>query len=115
MSKDYKITSLIDWQNCVALPLFLHSGIPDDLDNSVDPVSRSLEIPRLPDRASDLAEDRRLEQLETFCKQQLHYFYVKETARRNLIHFQALSRPFQSGRVRSTTCLVLPGKAITFR
>lgn len=49
VSDDYEITSLIDWQHATALPLFLHSGIPDELNNSFDPVSSSLETPQLPE------------------------------------------------------------------
>lgn len=40
VSDDYEITSLIDWQYATALPLFLQSGIPDDLE-SLSPASSS--------------------------------------------------------------------------
>ena len=98
VSDDYKITSLIDWQNSTILPLYLHSGIPNDLDNSMDLVSRSLEIPRLPEKTSELSEDERLQQLENFAKRQLHYFYMTETAEHNALHFDTLNYPFSIGR-----------------
>lgn len=34
VSDKFEITSLIDWQNSTILPLFLHSGVPNDVDNS---------------------------------------------------------------------------------
>lgn len=98
VSEDYKITSLIDWQTAQALPVFLHSSIPDDLDNSRDAVSKSLELPQLPEDCLDLSEDERLEQLELFHKRQLHYFYMTETAQNNPTHFEALTYPFAIGR-----------------
>ncbi|KAK4570045.1 hypothetical protein LTR86_003015 [Recurvomyces mirabilis] len=97
VSEKYEITSLIDWQNCTLLPLFLHSGIPEDLDNSTDPASRSLEIPQLPEEIPDLTEEERSEQLEVFRRRQSHYFYMRETAKTNPMHFEALSRPFSIG------------------
>lgn len=98
VSDDYKITSLIDWQNSTILPLYLHSGIPSDLDNSMDSVSRSLERPRLSPKIHELSEDERLQQLESFAKRQLHYFYMTETAEHNCLHFDALNYPFSIGR-----------------
>lgn len=98
VSDDYEITSLIDWQNAVALPMFLHSGIPDDLNNSADSVSSSIQIPRLPNDISALDENSRQEQLDLFRKRQLHYLYMTETSRENLVHFKALTLPFSVGR-----------------
>jgi hypothetical protein len=98
VSDDYKITSLIDWQRAEVLPLFLHSGIPDDLDNSVDPISKSLETPRLPDNISALSEEEQSNQLDLFRKRQLHHFYLTETANNNPTHFEALTYPFSIGR-----------------
>jgi hypothetical protein len=78
VSDDYGITSLIDWQHAVVLPLFLQFGIPD-LDDSIDLASDSLEPPRLPDDSSALDEDSRLEQLGLFYKRQLQRIYTTET------------------------------------
>ncbi|KAF2770391.1 hypothetical protein EJ03DRAFT_350470 [Teratosphaeria nubilosa] len=98
VSDEYEITSLIDWQNATALPLFLHSGIPDDLDNSLDPVSTSLETPRLPDDLSALSEERRSELLAIFEKRHLRYFYMTETSKINPTHYETLTFPFSIGR-----------------
>lgn len=97
VSSDYKITSLIDWQHCTALPLFLHSGLADDIDNSADSVSQSLDIPQLPDNLSEQNEETQSDQAELYRRRHLHYLYITETARHNPAHFEALSRPFSIG------------------
>lgn len=97
VSDDYEITSLIDWQNATVLPLFLQSGIPDDLDNSGS-ASGCLEIPQLPNDISALGEDSRPEQLELFDKQSLHHIYMTETSKINPTHYEALTLPFSIGR-----------------
>jgi hypothetical protein len=38
-SGKWEIISLIDWQHTCILPLFLHAGIPQRLQNHNDPVS----------------------------------------------------------------------------
>lgn len=101
LSDKFEITSLIDWQNSTILPLFLHSRVPNDVDNSSDPVSRALDPPSLPPATDDMEESERLQQLGIFAKRQLHYLYMTETAKRNPLHFEALSHPFTIGRRKS--------------
>ena len=84
VSDDFEITSLIDWQYSTILPFFLISGIPDELDNSQDPISQSLEPPRLPDNIQELEEDLKVAQLQIFRDRQLHYLYVKQTIKKLL-------------------------------
>ena len=98
VSDDFEITSIIDWQHSAILPLYLQSGIPAELDNSRDPVSRALEVPSLPQDIGELDADEKLQQLEIFVKRQLHHFYMTETADKNSLHFEALSDPFSIGR-----------------
>lgn len=98
VSDNFEITSLIDWQNSIILPLYLQSGIPKDLDNSMDFISRDLQPPSLPQGVSELAEDERLQQLETLAKRQLHHFYMIETGENNPAHLDAMSYPFSIGR-----------------
>lgn len=116
VSDDYEITSLIDWQNALVLPLFLQSGIPD-LDNSVDLASNFLETPKLPDDLSALDEDSRLEQLELFHKRLLCHFYMTETSKNNPIHYEALTFPFSTGRrkVYNLSCAPWQGDNIPLR
>lgn len=96
VSDDYEITSLIDWQSATILPLFLQSGIPDDLDNSGS--TSCPETPRLASNISVLDDDSRREQIEYFNKQQLHHLYLVETSKHNPTHYEALTIPFAIGR-----------------
>lgn len=115
VSDDYEITSLIDWQNAVILPLFLQIGIPD-LDNLIDSASNCLKTPQLPDDPSVLDRDSRLGQLELFCKRQLHP-YMTETSKNNPIHYEALTLPFSTGRRRvyNLSCAPWQGDNIPLR
>ena len=74
VSDDFEITSLIDWRHSAILPLFLQSGIPNDLDNSRDSVSKALETSALPREIAELNEDEESQQLQLFAKRQLHHF-----------------------------------------
>lgn len=56
VSDDLEITSLIDWQHCTILPMFLQGGIPNSLQNHGDEVLESLAKPTLPDDFDDLSE-----------------------------------------------------------
>jgi hypothetical protein len=116
VSDDYEITSLIDWQHAVVLPLFLQSGIPD-LDDSLDLASDSLEPPRLPDDLSILDEDSRLEQLELFHKRRLQQIYMTETSINNPMHYEALTFPFLVARrkVYDLSCAPWQGDNIPLR
>lgn len=98
VSDIFEITSLIDWQNSTIQPLFLHSSIPGDLDNSRDPVSRSLDPPSLPLLTDDMEVGERSQELDVFARRQLHHLYMTETAKKNPLHFGALSHPFSFGR-----------------
>ena len=100
VSKNFEIMSLIDWQHSSVLPLFLHCGIPHSLQNFSDPISQSLEAPRLPDNIESMSEDEQAEQAELLRKRQLHYYYVTETARRNPAHLHALTYDFSAARRR---------------
>jgi hypothetical protein len=116
VSDDYEITSLIDWQNAVVLPLFLHSGIPD-LDGSVSLASSCLETPRLPDNLPVLDQDSRREQLELYDKQCLHHLYMKETLENNMPHYEALTLPFSFGRrkIYNLSCAPWQGDNVPLR
>ncbi|GAB7353824.1 hypothetical protein MBLNU459_g4197t1 [Dothideomycetes sp. NU459] len=100
VSKDFEILSLIDWQHCSILPLFLQCGIPDSLANFNDHVSQSLETPLLPSDIDRMDENGQAEQLALFHKRQLHYFYVTETEAGNDVHFDALTHGFSAARRR---------------
>ena len=98
VSDNFEITSLIDWQSSVILPFYLQSGIPSDLDNSMDPISKELRLPSLPPDFDSLPEHDRLSQLELLAKRQLHHFYMTWSAEKNPRHFDAMNYPFSIGR-----------------
>jgi serine/threonine protein kinase len=56
ISDDLGITSLIDWQHCSILPLFLQCAIPNSFQNYGDAVSESLERPELPSHSDELSD-----------------------------------------------------------
>ena len=91
VSADLQITSIIDWQHCAILPLFLQGGIPGSLQNHGDPVSESLEVPTLPDDFDDLSEMDQFKHVELLRRRQLHYHYVAGTAASGSIHAQVLT------------------------
>lgn len=110
VSDDYEITSLIDWQDAVILPMFPQSGVPD-LDNLIDSAPNCLETPRLPDDLLALDEDSRPELPGLFYKRQLHHLYMIETSKNNPMHYQALTLLADA---KSTIYHAPPGKATKF-
>jgi hypothetical protein len=96
ISDDLSITSLIDWQHCALLPLFLQCGIPNSLQNYGDSTSESLILPELPHHFDDLSENEQFQEVVLLRRRQLHYFYVAATAKLNPTHYDALTRNFST-------------------
>lgn len=96
ISESLDITGIIDWQHCTVLPLFLQCGIPNSFQNYGDSTSESLSFPKLPDNIDGLNEREQFEQAELLRRRQLHYFYVKTTAERNMTHYDALTYDFST-------------------
>ena len=85
-----EITGLIDWQHSAILPLFLHSAIPNSFQNYGDEISESMQLPTLPTNFDQLDEMKQFAEVELLRKRQLHYIYLRETAKINPEHFNAL-------------------------
>ena len=47
-SNGLRILWILDWQHAAALPLFLHSGVPDVIQNDEDEASQNMIDPELP-------------------------------------------------------------------
>jgi hypothetical protein len=94
ISDDLSITSLIDWQHCSILPLFLQCAIPNSFQNYGDAVSESLERPELPSHFDELSDREQFEQVVLLRRRQLHFYYVAATARFNPMHYDALAHDF---------------------
>ncbi|EUC48494.1 hypothetical protein COCMIDRAFT_87131 [Bipolaris oryzae ATCC 44560] len=94
VSDDFSITSVIDWQHCTILPLFLQCGIPNSIQNYGDSISESLTFPDLPPNFDELSEYAQSQETELLRRRQLHYFYVAATASLNPTHYDALTENF---------------------
>lgn len=92
-SSEIKISGIIDWQHTSILPLFLLAGIPQQLQNYDDPVSRSMAPPTLPNDFAELGETQQAKEMELFRRRRLHHHYVSETERQNKPHYAALTDP----------------------
>lgn len=103
VSDSFDIISLIDWQHCSVLPLFLHAGSPKYFQNYGDAESENLIKPQLPANFDDLDENEKMAANEAFRKRHLHYYYFAATAKFNKDHFDACTddgvilkqKPFQ--------------------
>ena len=88
-----RIRSLLDWQHAAVLPLFLHAGMPYDIQNEEDKVSRSMIKPNLPDNFDKLSQEEQEWEKELLRRRLVHYHYVVSTATYNRVHHKALSYP----------------------
>jgi hypothetical protein len=94
------IVGLIDWQHTSILPLFLHAGIPQRLQNYDDPISQSMVRPSLPENLNDLDEAEQSREKEFYRRRLVHYHYVKNTEEYNIFHSVALGDPMDGLRRR---------------
>ncbi|TFK86561.1 protein kinase subdomain-containing protein PKL/CAK/Fmp29 [Polyporus arcularius HHB13444] len=92
-SNSYAIASLIDWQHTSILPLSLHAGIPDQLQNYDDAGWDSMTPPSLPDNVNNMDEPQREREVELYRRRLLHYHYVESTRKYNMLHYAALTEP----------------------
>lgn len=94
VTDDFRIASVIDWQHCTILPLFLQCGIPNSLQNYGDSISESLTFPELPPNFDELSENAQFRETMLLHRRQVHYFYVVATASLNPTHYDALTANF---------------------
>jgi hypothetical protein len=90
---DLHVVGLIDWQHTSILPLFLHAGIPQQLQNYNDPISQSMTRPSLPEKLDDLNETQKSREMEFYRRRLIHYHYVKNTEEHNELHYAAKTAP----------------------
>jgi len=90
-----QIRSMLDWQHAVVLPLFLHAGMPYDIQNEEDEVSsRRMTEPKLPDDFDALSQDEQIWEKKLLRRRLIHYHYVLSTAAYNRAHHRGLVYPF---------------------
>ncbi|KDR81233.1 hypothetical protein GALMADRAFT_60691 [Galerina marginata CBS 339.88] len=92
-SNAYVVVGLIDWQHTSILPLSLHAGIPQPLQNYDDIGWQPMTQPSLPENFNDLDDNQREREKELYLRRFVHYHYVKSTKKYNILHYAALADP----------------------
>jgi hypothetical protein len=87
------VVGLIDWQHTSILPLFLLTGIPQQLQNYADIGSQSMTSPSLPGKLDDLDETQKSKEMELYRRRLVHNHYIKNTGEYNELHYAALTDP----------------------
>ncbi|KAH8732087.1 kinase-like domain-containing protein [Phaeosphaeriaceae sp. PMI808] len=90
VSKDYKVTGLIDWQHATVLPSFLAAGIPNSFQNYSNAESIPFTPPHHPADLDSLSESERARAEEKYRRRHIHFFYLGFTQRLNQRHWRAL-------------------------
>jgi hypothetical protein len=103
-SGKWEIISLIDWQHTCILPLFLHAGIPQRLQNHNDPVSDNWDRPTLPENFAEIEGNERAQARDLYSRRLVHYYYMGNTAIYNKPHLHAMTYPPSYLRIRLFTC-----------
>ncbi|KAL8992780.1 MAG: hypothetical protein Q9188_007499, partial [Gyalolechia gomerana] len=89
-----EVLGIIDWQHSCVLPVFLHVGIPNAIQNFDDDNSLALTIPRLPDNFAELGPEEQEAAKEMMRRRELHITYVYFTREMNPDHAAALDAPY---------------------
>ena len=105
-----EITSMIDWHQCVVLPLFLESGIPRQFHSYGDEDFDNNRPPDLPDKFDSLSDEEKPTQEEIFRRRQLHFFYCAATSKINRRHYNAMLFDPYSYRKGPYACTISPWK-----
>ena len=92
-SKAWVVNGIIDWQHTAILPLSLHAGIPQALQNYNDDGWKYMTQPLLPEGWNEMKEPQRSREMELFRRRTLHYHYVGLTDRYHVRHAEALADP----------------------
>jgi hypothetical protein len=87
------VVGLIDWQHTSIIPLFLLTGIPQQLRNYADIGSQTMTSPSLPEKLDDLDGTQKSKEMELYRCRPVHYHYVKNTEEYNELHYAALTDP----------------------
>ncbi|KAF2673621.1 hypothetical protein BT63DRAFT_467179 [Microthyrium microscopicum] len=90
---DLKISSLIDWQHCSAVPLFLQAGVPNTFANFGDEDSVQLKKPVLAQNLSNMSAQDQAQAIELYRRQHLHFYYFGGASKFNNVHYKALRLP----------------------
>ena len=114
-SSGLQIRSVLDWQHAAVLPLFLHAGMPYDIQNEEDEVSRSMVEPNLPDDFDKLSKEGQTWEKELHRRRLVHYHYNLSTAAYNRVHHRGLVYPFSNFRRRIFNYATAPWEGETIK
>ncbi|RPD52727.1 hypothetical protein L226DRAFT_550868 [Lentinus tigrinus ALCF2SS1-7] len=92
-SNSYTIVGLIDWQHTSILPLSLLASIPKWLRNDNNTGWQPEMPPSLPENLYNMDESQRERELELYRRRFLHYYYVENTRKHNIILYVVLTEP----------------------
>lgn len=90
-SEGLQIVSLLDWQSTVVYPLFLASGVPNQIRSKNDVASEELKYPELPENFDELSETEQEDERDVLRLRLIHYHYYYKTLENNKIHYHGLS------------------------
>ena len=107
-SNGVQILSMLDWQHAAVLPLFLHAGMPDDIQNEEGEVSRRLIKPKLPNGFDKLSQEEQR-------RETVHYHYILSTAAHNRVHHKGLVYPLNTFRRRIFNHATAPWEGETIK
>ena len=93
ISEAGEITSVIDWQHSVILPLFLSAKMPRHFQNYGDEESENNRPPKLPDNFEQLDGEQKEVQLEIYRRRQVHFFYLGCTGTENELLYNVMTSP----------------------
>lgn len=85
------IVGLIDWQHTPILPGFLLANMPNQIQNYNDPISQSMTRPSLPENFNNLDENQQDREKELYRRRLVHYYYLENTRKYNILHYIALT------------------------
>jgi hypothetical protein len=115
--KEFKITSIIDWQGTCALPLFKQIGYPPFLSNNGNGVSKLRELSKLPSNFDSLDADEKEQIKEAHIRRLACQLYIITTIKHNRVHFEALKMKNNALRAELLTRAGMPwdGDLVIFR
>ena len=88
-----EVTSIIDWQHAVSLPIFVQALIPQHFQFYGDDKAAKIEKPKLPSDFESLPEDEKMKELELQRRRENHIFFTVATVKSNFQFYKAMNDP----------------------
>jgi hypothetical protein len=114
-SNGVQILNVLDWQHSAILPHFLHAGMPDDIQNEENEVSRKLAKRTLPDDFDKLSQEEQRREMVLLRRRRVHHHYNVSTAAYNKVHHKGLVYPLNTFRRRIFNHATAPWEGETIK